>query len=135
LGQVSLLEIEACANQSVVGVIGSKQLPNEFVYFWVKENIDILISWQTGGAQQHINKNNVNALGILCPSKDVIRAYTAAVRPMFDVIRNNCFESRTLAELRDALLPKLLSGELRVKQTLHSLDLLWQHTLQNHCST
>jgi type I restriction enzyme, S subunit len=114
LGQVSLLEIEACANQSVVGVLGSQQLPNEFVYLWVKENIDTLISWQTGGAQQHINKDNVNALKIVCPPEDVIRAYTDVVRPMFDLIKSNCFESRTLAALRDAMLPMLLSGELRV---------------------
>jgi hypothetical protein len=43
-----------------------------------------------------------------------MRAYICAVRPLFDLIKNNCFESRTLAALRDALLPKLLSGELRV---------------------
>jgi len=114
LGQVSLLEIEACANQSIVGVLGSERIPNEFVYFWVKRNIEDLISWQTGGAQQHINKDNVNALRIVCPPNNVMRAYICAVRPLFDLIKNNCFESRTLAALRDALLPKLLSGELRV---------------------
>jgi type I restriction enzyme S subunit len=40
------------------------------------------------------------------------------VLPVIDSIRNNIFQSRTLAELRDTLLPKLISGELRVDQTL-----------------
>jgi type I restriction enzyme, S subunit len=80
----------------------------------VKENIESLISWQTGGAQQHINKDNVNALRIVCPPGDVMRTFTEVVRPMFDLIKNNSFESRTLSALRDALLPKLLSGEIRV---------------------
>ena len=70
---------------------------------------------QTGAAQQHINKNNVNELKILCPPQQVIDSFTLLVRPMFDRINSNCFESQTLATLRDTLLPKLLSGEIRLK--------------------
>ena len=81
----------------------------------MKEKIADLVACQTGGAQQHINKDNVNALRIVCPPGELMSAYIAVVRPMFDRIKSNCFESHTLAELRDALLPKLLSGELRVK--------------------
>ncbi|MFZ6008687.1 MAG: restriction endonuclease subunit S [Nitrospirota bacterium] len=115
LGQISLLEIQSCANQSVVGILGSNILPNEFIYFWIKHKVDDLIAWQTGGAQQHINKDNVNNLNILCPSIDAIRAYIQTVKPLFDMIKNNCFESRSLTAIRDELLPKLLSGEIRVK--------------------
>ncbi|MBP7620059.1 MAG: restriction endonuclease subunit S [Gemmatimonadales bacterium] len=115
LGQVSLLEIETCANQSVVGVLGSDRLPGEFLFYWVKENIAQLVAQQTGGAQQHINKNNVNDLPVLCPSEGAISLYVEHARPMFDRIRQCCFESLTLARLRDAFLPKLISGELRIK--------------------
>ena len=51
LGQVSLTEIETCANQSIVGVVGNSDLPSEFIYFWVKGHIAELLAWQTGGAQ------------------------------------------------------------------------------------
>lgn len=115
LGQVSLLEIEACTNQSVVSILGSDNLPNEFVYFWIKYQIYDLISWQTGGAQQHINKNNVNNFKILCPDDNTMGNFILQVRPVFDLIRNNCFESRTLTILRNTLLPKLMRGELRVR--------------------
>ncbi len=56
LGQVSLLEIESCANQSVVGVLQNEYMPYEFIYPFIKNNIDKLILHKTGGAQQHINK-------------------------------------------------------------------------------
>jgi type I restriction enzyme S subunit len=115
LGQVSITEIATCANQSIVGVLGSEAIPSEYIYFWIKENIDRLIASQTGGAQQHINKNNVNELPILCPSFYIIRTYVAITRTFFDRIGESCFESRTLLTLRDTLLPKLISGELRVK--------------------
>jgi type I restriction enzyme S subunit len=117
LGQVSLLEIESCANQSVVGIVGSTAIPSEFVYFWVKSRIDDLVSWQTGGAQQHINKNNVNDLIMLCPDPRVLGAYKRIAKPFFDAIRVCCFENLTLAAIRDALLPKLISGEIRVRDT------------------
>lgn len=115
LGQVSLTEIEVCANQSIVGVIGTDTLPSEYIYLWVRENIQNLIASQTGGAQQHINKNNVNDLLVLCPNEPVISAYIRFVRPIFDRIKICCFESRDLAALRNTLLPKLMSGELQVR--------------------
>jgi type I restriction enzyme S subunit len=46
---------------------------------------------------------------------DVCRAFAEAVQPWFSRVRAATDESRTLASLRDALLPKLISGELRVK--------------------
>ncbi len=46
--------------------------------------------------------------------KQVVSEFEDLISPLMDHISNNLFKSRTLAELRDALLPKLLSGELRV---------------------
>ncbi len=117
LGQVSLLEIEAAANQSVVGVLGNDELPSEYVYNWIAENIDHLVARQTGGAQQHINKNDVNDLQILIPKKEVMYAFVKIIKPQFDLMRSNSFESKILTSLRDFLLPKLLSGELTVGDT------------------
>lgn len=111
LGQVSVTEIECCANQSVIGIISSTEFPTEFIYPWVEEKIGLLIASQTGGAQQHVNKGNVEDLPLLCPDPKVIAAYTDAARPIFNQISNNCFQSRTLTALRDTLLPKLLTGE------------------------
>jgi type I restriction enzyme S subunit len=52
---------------------------------------------------------------IALPPKDVAQAFTESVRPWIDRIIAAIHESRTLAALRDGLLPKLISGELRVK--------------------
>lgn len=51
-----------------------------------------------------------------CPSPSVSKAFGSLVEPLFAKASANAGESRTLAELRDLLLPKLLSGELRVSQ-------------------
>lgn len=114
LGQVSVTEIATAANQSIVGVVGSVALPTEFVYHWVTGRLHDLVASATGGAQQHINKNNVNDLLLLCPSGPVIAAYVALARPIFDRIRNASVEARSLATLRDNLLPKLMTGQIGV---------------------
>ncbi len=114
LGQVTIAEIPCCANQSVVAIPASEQFPTEFVYPWVKHNIDKLIASQTGGAQQHINKGNVDELALLCPDSRVMAAYRDKVKSLFDRIAANCFQTRTLTVLRDTLLPKLLSGEVSI---------------------
>lgn len=62
LGQVSLLEIDTCANQSVIGVLENAEVPYEYIYPFIKDRIEMLIQHQTGGAQQHINKDNVESL-------------------------------------------------------------------------
>jgi type I restriction enzyme S subunit len=114
LGQVSLLEIDSCANQSVVGILASEKIPSEYIYFWTKHIIGDIISWQTGGAQQHINKENVNNSPLLIPDNHLLSKYSEIVKPIFDRITSNCFENSSLSRIRDFLLPKLMSGEIRV---------------------
>jgi type I restriction enzyme S subunit len=114
LGQVSLLEIASCANQSVVGTQPSDKLPYTFIYPFVIDRIHQLIAKQTGGAQQHINKGNVEELEIPIYSDALIKEYNSISEPLFEAISNNCFENERLTELRDSLLPKLMSGEITV---------------------
>jgi len=76
--------------------------------------IDSLIAWQTGGAQQHVNKDNINKVNILIPNEKILQKYYTQVRPIFNKISNNCFENKNLQQLRDLILPKLMSGEIRV---------------------
>jgi type I restriction enzyme S subunit len=116
LGQVSLLEIDSCANQSVIGVLENDNIPYEFIYPLINVKITELCSHMTGGAQQHINKNNVEQLNIVLPSENVMAEYKEKTKSIYSQITNCCFESRRLAELRDTLLPKLMSGELKVNE-------------------
>lgn len=112
LGQVSLLEIEACANQSVIGIVQNEKVPYEFIYPLILNDIEQIMLHQTGGAQQHINKDNVESHKLILPTDEVIAKYKAIQAPLFETIANNCFESKRLAALRDALLPKLMKGEI-----------------------
>ena len=114
LGQVSLLEIDSCANQSVIGVLENESYPYSFIYPLIKERIEELMSHMTGGAQQHINKNNVEGLDVIVPPQNIMEQYNKIAMPLYELIGKCCIENDRLAELRDTLLPKLMSGEINV---------------------
>ena len=115
LGQVSLLEIDTCANQSVVGVIPNENLPKEYVFLWMKHKIKEIILNETGGAQPHINKNDINETEIVIPDEKSMKRGIEIINSMFKKITKNSFQILTLEKLRDTLLPKLMSGEVWVQ--------------------
>ena len=114
LGQVSFTEIECCANQSVVGILENEKLASEYIYLFILFNLDKLLAKQTGGAQQHINKNDIASLMCLVPSEKILEQYKQKQKPLFDKIHNNMVQIQTLTELRDTLLPRLISGKIEV---------------------
>jgi type I restriction enzyme S subunit len=79
---------------------------------WMTEEITSLNS---SSAQPGINQTGVRSLALLLPPDQVVREFDQLVKPLVDNIFMNSHESRTLAALRDALLPKLIRGEMRVK--------------------
>ena len=111
---ISILGTEVCGNQSVLGIVEKQGLPSEYIYYWVEHMKKDIYSWATGGAQQHINKTNVDKTKILIPSKDVMQNYSRIVRQIFDLVIKNSLEVKTLSQIRDVLLPKLMSGKIRV---------------------
>ena len=114
LGQVSLLEIDSCANQSVVGITENEQIPYTFIYPLIKSRIKERMQMQTGGAQQHINKGNIQDMRIvLCP-KPILSEYHSIAQELFGQIGNLCFENLRLSTLRDTLLPRLMSGQIKL---------------------
>ena len=68
----------------------------------------------TGAVQPKLNQGNMKRIDFVLPPQNVCAAFRQTVAPLFAKYRANVEESRTLSTARDALLPKLLSGEIRV---------------------
>lgn len=115
LGQVSRLEIDSTGNQSVIGLLPNEDFPSVFIYYWMINNVSNLINTATGGAQQHINKNDVNNFDFIIPEKRVREIFFRTTNPLIEKISNNCFQIQTLLKIRDTILPKLMRGEVRVR--------------------
>ena len=68
----------------------------------------------TGTKMPRTNWNDLARYDVVLPKREVAEVFTKQFKPMIEQIHQDIAESRTLASLRDALLPKLISGELRV---------------------
>jgi type I restriction enzyme, S subunit len=68
----------------------------------------------TGTKMPRTNWSDISSFKVALPPKPIANAFTRSIQPMLDRIQANLHQSRTLATLRDTLLPKLLSGELSV---------------------
>lgn len=67
-----------------------------------------------GSAQPNANAQVLASASLVFPTKEVAERFSEAVRPLHKNIVRNTRESNTLASLRDSLLPKLISGQLRI---------------------
>lgn len=114
LGQISLTEIEVCANQSVVGIYDEKKIYSEYIFLKINEIIDEVILKAGGGAQQHINKEIVNETEVTIPPANLIGEFNSIIKPIFNQISILLFKNQNLHKTRDLLLPKLISGEIDV---------------------
>ena len=68
----------------------------------------------TGAVQPKISQANLRSIQVVIPPTAELDAFNELIRPMFDQIRQNQDQSKALATMRDALLPKLMSGEVDV---------------------
>jgi type I restriction enzyme S subunit len=89
----------------------------EYVYLAVtrRDNIEALAHLADGGAYPAVRPEVVAATPCVVPSDSVLSAFSQIAGSYLQKIANNEQVSRTLAALRDALLPKLISGELRIR--------------------
>jgi type I restriction enzyme S subunit len=71
--------------------------------------------FNAGSAVPTLNRNHVHGLELPVPDKRIIDSFARFSSPFFQKMQSNDLESRTLAQTRDLLLPKLMSGEIRVK--------------------
>ena len=94
--------------------------PNEFAYCLARspDFREFAIHNMTGtSGRQRVPARALSHFPLAAPSKDATQAFGNLIRPLFEQASANACESRTLATLRDSLLPKLISGDIRLPET------------------
>jgi type I restriction enzyme S subunit len=104
-------------NEHVYRLRARPYLGQGFLFFWLSSELimEEMRIRGTGVAIPGLNSTQVKSLTTLFPSEPVAQAFARRAEPYVGRVLAACNESRTLAALRDGLLPKLISGELRVK--------------------
>lgn len=112
------LDNEYIVNQRVghLRANGYKGVTYPFIYL-LTNSTDFLVDLRSranSGVQVNLSSSEIKASQTVLPSEEVNNAFSEITLPMFEIIINNQLENQRLAQLRNTLLPKLMSGELDV---------------------
>ncbi len=114
IGYLAISEVPVAVNQGFIAMTCDKRLSNVFVWLWTQESMEAIKANANGSTFQEISKRNFRPLPVIVPPAPILQAFDAIIQPLYERIAQNEHESRTLAQTRDLLLPRLMSGELRV---------------------
>ena len=115
VGKLGIISKELSFNQATCGIIVNDELPShEYLFQWLKYNRDSIINLATGSAQQNLSVSVIKNIQLLCPNKNIVMLYKSLIESIFKYKEKNQYQNSSLKKLRDSLLPKLMSGEIRV---------------------
>ena len=112
VGAYGLTIDNATCNQAICALLPNSQYPYTYLYMWAKNNKDELIQKAIGSAQQNISQIIIKNMPV-ANEKDKIIRFDSDTRYIFSLMRSLAKENYNLIALRDALLPRLMSGELK----------------------
>jgi type I restriction enzyme, S subunit len=104
----------AWLNQRVCCFKSRPAVPRAFVHYSIESLLEFFERSKTGTTVIHLGKADIDTFRVLKPVPDVLEAFGKLIDPADRRIVSTAVESRTVADLRDTLLPKLISGQLRV---------------------
>lgn len=105
---------EAWLNQRVCVFENKRPNGKAFLYFTIKPLLFAIEQTQVATTVIHIGKKDFDAFEIMLPDTELLDAFDVITTPMVEQIVSNSIENKRLAIMRDALLPKLMSGEINV---------------------
>jgi type I restriction enzyme S subunit len=122
IGYLAVNLVPTAINQGFIGMVCERRLSNMFVWLWTKANMEVILQKANGSTFQEISKSNFRPIPVVVPGTAALGAFEASVRPLWDRLCANVREQEALAATRDLLLPRLMSGELRVKDAEHAIE-------------
>ncbi|SFI56160.1 restriction endonuclease subunit S [Nitrosomonas sp. Nm34] len=122
-GLVVITTEDSQTNQQINSVV-PEHLGETYYWFWTLRDLgdEIRAGGSGGSVLTNLSTGRFSEMRVLAATADLRCSYQELLAPLFEVILSNTNQTRTLASLRDTLLPKLLSGELRVPETVGWAD-------------
>ena len=114
IGYLAVSEEPVAINQGFIAMPPRKGTSILFMLRWCGMFHDEIVNHANGSTFLEISKSNFRRIQLVVPAEEVMTAFDRLARPLHKHVVSNECESRALAVQRDALLPRLVSGEMRV---------------------
>ncbi|EAM9976173.1 restriction endonuclease subunit S [Salmonella enterica] len=115
VGKCAMVAVPMAMNQSCYGVIGKNNISDEYVYFQLKNAVQTLQQMGHGSVFNTITRDTFKNIKVPFCNEELTNSYSLLVKNYFSKILNNNYQNIALTNLRDTLLPKLISGELSLE--------------------
>ena len=113
VGRVAITDGHMTTNEAIAHFKTDKPKINEYLYCYLK-NFNFQTMGSTSSIATAVNSKIIKGMPFVVPTAEELEKFHSIAAPLFTMIKSNQQESKYLGELRDALLPKLMSGEIDV---------------------
>jgi len=113
VGRVAITDGAMTTNEAIAHFKQSSNVTLEYLYCYLKA-FDYQSLGNTSSIATAVNSKTIKAMPFIMPDEKVVAEFHSTTAPLFEKVRVNLAENKRLAALRDALLPRLMSGELSV---------------------
>lgn len=115
VGRIAITNGEMTSNEAIAHFKTDNPLVTEYLYCYLK-NFNFQTMGSTSSIATAVNSKIIKAMPFILPAAGELRHFYNLVHPLFEQIKNNQLESALLEQMRDALLPRLMSGELNTSK-------------------
>ena len=122
IGYLAIAAIPTAINQGFIAMPPGGLLPPTYLLFWARSNMGLIKQKANGSTFMEISKSAFRTIKLCVPSAEVVSAFSAIAGPLLRRIELNEFHKASLAEVRDTLLPRLVSGKLRLPDAQALVD-------------
>lgn len=112
VGYLAISAIPVAINQGFIAMKCNDRASNYFMLSWCQTNMGEIKSRATGTTFPEISKNSFRPISVVLPPQELVAEFTVLVAPLYAQIAANLYQSCTLSIIREAMLPKLLSGKI-----------------------
>lgn len=115
IGYMAIAQVPVAINQGFIGLLPTEEIGSAYLYLWCKANMDKITANANGSTFQEISKRNFRPITSAVPAdRRIIAEFGEIATPLINRIVVSAKENQILAETRDYLLPRLMSGEVRI---------------------
>lgn len=122
VGKLAMVGKEMAFNQSCYGLIGNSSRGDVFTFMATQRAVEHLKSMAHGSVFSTITRKTFEGLTVVTCDPEILTAFEQATSPLTEKMLSTAIQNQTLATLRDTLLPKLMSGKLRVGEAREQLE-------------
>lgn len=114
IGRLGIIADYMCGNRAVINIAPNDTSMLAFIYCFLKNKQKEFPDMAVGSVQKNLYVSLLEPLTVFMPDDELLTEFNAVGNSILNKIYNNCIENTELANLRDTLLPKFMSGEIDV---------------------